>query len=139
MFCDSYESVSPHLACLFPDPTHNGDLCMHFLFSPTVIDNVMNGFRKEGKALQQNGSLFFLTRKQTPVSFKKWDLHSFADGFVEWTITKLTVRQISLQSSQIWKAGNFNLVEWTCRSTQPINWWFPSWSLIKSKKTVEIL
>lgn len=72
VFCDSYfgESVSPHLARLFPNPTHNGDLCMHFLFSPTVIDNVMNGFGKEGKALQQNGSLFFLTRKQTLMSFK---------------------------------------------------------------------
>lgn len=93
MFCDSYfgESVSPHLACLFPDPTHNGDLCMHFLFSPTVIDNVMNGFGKEGKALQQNGSLFFLTRKQTPVSFKihlqmaVWNGQSPADSEADFS------------------------------------------------------
>ncbi len=86
-------SLSPHLARLFPDPTHNGDLCMHFLFSPTVIDNVMNGFGKEGKALQQNGSLFFLTWKQ--MSFKKWVLHSFADSCGmdnHW----LTARQVSL-------------------------------------------
>ncbi len=87
------ESVSPHLGRLFPDPTHNGDLCMHFLFSPTVIDNVMNGFGKEGKALQQNGSLFFLTWMQ--MSFKKWVLHSFADSCGmdnHW----LTARQVSL-------------------------------------------
>ncbi len=77
-------SLSPHLARLFPDPTHNGDLCMHFLFSPTVIDNVMNGFGKEGKALQQNGSLFFLTWKQ--MSFKKCCCIHLQIA-VEWTIT----------------------------------------------------
>lgn len=107
VFCDSYfgESVSPHLARVFPDPTHNGDLCMHFLFSPTVIDNVMNGFGKEGKALQQNGSLFFLTRKQTLMSFKKWVLHSFADSCVEWTITGWQQGRFLFSQFKIWKAG----------------------------------
>ncbi len=112
------ESVSPHLGRLFPDPTHNGDLCMHFLFSPTVIDNVMNGFGKEGKALQQNGSLFFLTWKQ--MSFKKCCCIHLQIA-VEWTITG-------------WRRGRF-----LCQNTQHSNWWFKSWSLIKRKETVEIL